>query len=805
MKTLTFILCTLISCLIVHDGMLATQLSTIRGTIKDAETGEPLKFVTIKAIGIDSKATVTSKQGTYLLRVKEGDYSLTFSMVGYTSATKNITLTSAGIVIDMQLSQSAFRSAEVIVSAEDPGVKLMRSVIQKKQQWRDSLQQYTYMLYTKFVVSADTLTAGRSSGRNDTSIFSILESYSKGYFAKPDKFFNEILQKRQTANIPPQANFVAFGTNINCYEDVVSITGEEVYSPFHPNALDYYDFILEGTSSDDGEEIAKIQVKPKTMQRRLFSGVIHIKKQQLSPVFVSLVPNRAVKLPFDASFIIEQSFQEFESRFALPVSLRIYSSLSAEILFLFAPRVDITIETVAYEYAINQEINPEIFEQRRVEVNEKAQVFDSTFWNEQVVLPLKLEEEQAYVQIQKSLEDPDSLATSAFNSLLGDVSRFFQQFQQRPFTGFENILRYNRVHGAYTGIGLQFTQQFNAETGVQVGYGWADKKPYIDLFHRQYLDKSKKHFIEAQAYSTLSRRDNPYVIGVNGINTLSFLFKNDYGDYYYNQGMGLYWEYGWGQLRFLRREDFIRPSAIRFGIRQEHHEPAFVNTNYALLARDAVSFRGNPLILTGTYTIVNGEFRYQFTPVRRISTGGFIITANHAIKSVSEVSFSQLGFQSFYRTPTLPLWRLDMRLTGGWSWGDIPPQRFYSLESSISSTAGDGVFRGMNVKEFYGDRFAALSMEHSFGEVIPGVLRIPSIASFGIEFILTGSIGWTDFSKGAILLQPLPSTSQSQDTYYYETGIALNRILLFFRLDFSARHSQRMQPEYRFTISSATF
>jgi len=785
--------------------MLATQLSTIRGTIKDAETGEPLKFVTIKAIGIDSKATVTSKQGTYLLRVKEGDYSLTFSMVGYTSATKNITLTSAGIVIDMQLSQSAFRSAEVIVSAEDPGVKLMRSVIQKKQQWRDSLQQYTYMLYTKFVVSADTLTAGRSSGRNDTSIFSILESYSKGYFAKPDKFFNEILQKRQTANIPPQANFVAFGTNINCYEDVVSITGEEVYSPFHPNALDYYDFILEGTSSDDGEEIAKIQVKPKTMQRRLFSGVIHIKKQQLSPVFVSLVPNRAVKLPFDASFIIEQSFQEFESRFALPVSLRIYSSLSAEILFLFAPRVDITIETVAYEYAINQVINPEIFEQRRVEVNEKAQVFDSTFWNEQVVLPLKLEEEQAYVQIQKSLEDPDSLATSAFNSLLGDVSRFFQQFQQRPFTGFENILRYNRVHGAYTGIGLQFTQQFNAETGVQVGYGWADKKPYIDLFHRQYLDKSKKHFIEAQAYSTLSRRDNPYVIGVNGINTLSFLFKNDYGDYYYNQGMGLYWEYGWGQLRFLRREDFIRPSAIRFGIRQEHHEPAFVNTNYALLARDAVSFRGNPLILTGTYTIVNGEFRYQFTPVRRISTGGFIITANHAIKSVSEVSFSQLGFQSFYRTPTLPLWRLDMRLTGGWSWGDIPPQRFYSLESSISSTAGDGVFRGMNVKEFYGDRFAALSMEHSFGEVIPGVLRIPSIASFGIEFILTGSIGWTDFSKGAILLQPLPSTSQSQDTYYYETGIALNRILLFFRLDFSARHSQRMQPEYRFTISSATF
>jgi hypothetical protein len=154
---------------------------------------------------------------------------------------------------------------------------------------------------------------------------------------------------------------------------------------------------------------------------------------------------------------------------------------------------------------------------------------------------------------------------------------------------------------------------------------------------------------------------------------------------------------------------------------------------------------------------------------------------------------------------TLPLWRLDMRFSGGWSWGDIPPQRFFSLESSIASTAGDGVLRGMNVKEFYGDRFAALSLEHSFGEVIPGVLRIPSIASFGIEFILTGSLGWTDFSQGARLLQPLPSTTQTQDKYYYEAGIALNRILLFFRVDFSARMSQRITPEYRFTISSASF
>lgn len=63
----------------------------------------------------------------------------------------------------------------------------------------------------------------------------------------------------------------------------------------------------------------------------------------------------------------------------MPSSLRIFSSLNAEVLFLFAPRLDISIENVAYEYEINTEIPPEKFDQRRVEINDKANVFDSIF------------------------------------------------------------------------------------------------------------------------------------------------------------------------------------------------------------------------------------------------------------------------------------------------------------------------------------------------------------------------------------------------------------------------------------------
>lgn len=117
----------------------------------------------------------------------------------------------------------------------------------------------------------------------------------------------------------------------------------------------------------------------------------------------------------------------------------------------------------------------------------------------------------------------------------------------------------------------------------------------------------------------------------------------------------------------------------------------------------------------------------------------------------------------------------------------------------------------MKVKEFYGDRYAALSMEHNFGEVIPGVLRIPNIASFGIEFLTLANIGWTGFSRDALFAtrgaEPylLPSTDATADRMYYEVGLGLNRILIFFRTDVTVRLSQTEKPKFSFTISSAGF
>jgi hypothetical protein len=783
----------------------SAQQAVVSGVISDSAGSEPLRFVTVRAEGTKN-GVISTTGGKYLLKLKPGEYTLSFSMIGYETARHKIVLKDS-VKLDVKLREAAYTTSEVVVTAEDPAVALMRRVLKRKEQQRDSIQNYSYMLYTKLVVSADSTTAGRSSSSGDTAIVSILESFSKGYFKKPDSYYNEILQRRQSANIPAGANFVTFGTNINAYEDYVQLINQEIATPFHPDAIDYYDFVLERETYDGGRTIARIKVTPATSQRKLFEGYINIDSDRAIPIEAELTPNRAVQLPFDATLTYRQRFDEFD-KFIMPAGLRIYTSAEAGILWVFAPRVDINIENVAYDYEFNKPLDDEIFQRRRVESVKGSEIFDSTFWRENNVLPLRAEEIEAYAAIQQERDNPDSvLNATIIDRFFGEVTSVIRRLNQSPFTGFEDIFRYNRVHGAFLGLGLTDSLTDYTVASLKGGYGFADKRVYGEAFLKQYLDENGRFAFDAGYYRRLARRDNPYVVQAAGITSLALLFKNDYGDYYYNDGAEIGFEAGFGQLRFIRREMFARPSGFRLFFKNEFHEAAAVNEDFSVFNRSR-PFRDNPAAMTGTLRSVGGEFNYKFNSWRRISDFGVQLKTEFANSSFlkSSFDFQQYQFAMVLRTPTFFLWKLSMRGLAGFSNGNTPPQRFFSLETAASSTAGEGVLRGMSVKEFYGDRYFHIAAEHNWGEIIPGLLRIPNVAAFGVEFITFGNFAWTEFSKETLKYTrtTLPTTSATSDNFYYEAGLGFNRLLLFFRFDVTARFSQVEKPRFMFTISGAT-
>lgn len=802
----------------------------IKGIVIDSENSETLKKVTISVMNTKI-GTFSNLNGEFNLKVPtkleyidstkfdNDSISLRFSMIGYETLIKKIFLEAyqKDSIHIIKLKTAILETEEAFVYAEDPAVRLMRKVIAKKIEQQNKLNSYSYTLYTKFVASTDTSTAGRRDSEQDTTINSILESYSLGYYKKNGNYFNQIIQKRQSVNIPPQANFVAFGTNINAYDDYVTILGEEVYTPFHPDAIDYYDFKILGKQKINNlKKITKIKITPKSSTRKLMDGFIYIDEDLLIPRYIEIKPNIAVRLPLDAEFNFNQDFEYIDSLFVLPSRMRIYATLSAEILWVFSPRLDILIETAAYNYKTNINLSDDIFEQKRVEIDKNADVFDEAFWEENNLVPLREEEKLAYNSIRMVRENPDSiLFTNYINRLIAPITAQFQMFNRKPFTGIEDLFRFNRVSGFSLGFGLLDDLTEMNEGFFQGYYSFGLGKFLGESRISTFFDENRKSFLDIVVYDKIQRRDEQFIIPDRSISLLALLFKNDYGDYYSKKGFEISTGYGFGQLRFVRRERFDRVNKIKLYYKNELNYSLNNITNFGLFSnRD---FRWNPETINGRNNNIGLELFFNYNREVRVGDLGLYFNYENSNSKYLKSSFDyqRIFTEGNIRFNLFPLWITNIKFSAGWSDGDLPAQKFFSTETAASGLAAGGVVRTMNVKEFYGDRFASLYFEQNFGELIPGIFRIPNVASFGLEFIGFTNVVYTSINQNNLKYNNILNnefqtnyynfTSKTDDNIFYEVGLGLNRLLIFFRLDFTVRFTQVQKPNLRVTFSTATF
>lgn len=783
----------------------------ISGIVKNNSDSIPLPGVTIKVADAQSGA-ISNKLGEFKMKLPKRDHTLIFTMIGKHRLIYDVLSSKEdSVYIEFFMNDNSVMKDEVIVIAEDPGVKLMRQVIDKKQKIRDSLTSYTYMLYTKFVASTDTITAGRKVRDEDTTIVSILESYSKGYFQSPDKYFNEIIQKKQSVNVPPQANFVAFGTNLNAYDDFINLVGEEIYTPFHFNALEFYDFIMDTEYSDTSEVLDKIIVSPQSDYAKVFRGIVYINRETLFPEYVQLYPNKAVKLPFGADLDFKQNFQIVNQLFCMPYKMHIYTTLQATFAWIFSPRLDINIRNVAYDFEINPILDKSLFRKRRVETSKVANKYDSTFWRDRRKILLTPKEAAAYEEIRTAQENPDSvLQTGLLRQITAPIEEKLAILNRRPFTGLEDIFRFNRVQGGYLGAGLIVDfYELNTIKG-NIGYGFANQRWQGKSEMYRYFDEDRQFGVFGKAYNYLDRSDDKELATQSIVTLGELIFKNGYGDYYYNQGFEAGFEMSFGQLRFISRDNFRRPRILRLIYKNERHENAYTNSNFSILSRNLPA-RINPPIIEGKYNSIKLEWYHNYAKKRRLSNFGFYLSGEYSDKSFLQSDFDFLQFNSELRTrfKTLPLWKMHLNIKSGITFGNVPPQRFFSLEAAYLRLGVTDNSRGLQVKEFYGDRYFMINMEHNFGEIIPGVFTIPNVASFGLEFITFASLGWSAFNNaeyGKLVdgSEFIPnSTDITSDRYYYDLGIGINRVFIFFRVDVGYRFSQ--MPRTLITISTATF
>lgn len=782
----------------------------VSGIILSNEDQRPLTGVTIR-VADSNKGTFSNREGKFNLTLEEGLHHIVFTMVGMEKflLALNLTKDTSNLIITMKTSATIGKS--IVVVAEDPGMRMMRRALEIKKIQQNQINSYTYLLYTKFVTQTDTITAGRTVKQSDSTIFSIFESYSIGYFLKPDKYHNRIIQRRQSDNVPPQANFVAFGTNLNIYDNFIRILGEEIYTPFHPDAPDFYDFILDKNYIDTNKiEIKRIIVNPTTDFRKLFSGYIYLDSISYKPISVELYPNIAVRLPFNTKLKLVQTFHN--EPFTAPKKLEITTTSNANLLGIVQPRLDINLITFATNFQYNVDIDKKIFNNRSVEVDKKADDFDSVFWATNNFVELTEDEKFAYEEIRKYRESPDSAqGTNFFTKYLSPITKQLNKLSRRPFTGWEDMLVYNTIKGFNPTISIKDNINDFLNIGLKFGYGTIDRIINYETTLRASFDEYRQYNFSISIFDNLQRSDDPNIVRTPTISLTSLLTGYDYGDYYYGKGFEVSFEAGFGQLRFIRRNTFERPQLYRVFVRSEQQYNATRNTNFAIFPNK--NPRLNPPIIDGKINSIGFEINWNFNKARRLSNFGFYLGAEHSSKNylLSDFEFTKWQFLMNWRQRTFPLARFDLKLGAGMIVGDAVPQKFFSIESSSSIISANTSMRGSREKEFYGSKYATLSFEHNWGEIIPGLIRIPNIAEFGVEFINYFNAAFTEFDKNSkfatingIYFVP-NSTAATPDKFYYEVGLGLNRLFIFLRTDLTVRLSQVERPRFIFTLTNASF
>lgn len=112
--------------LLLGGTSVALAQGTVRGTVRDADTGNTLPGVSIAAVGT-TYGTVTDRNGQYAIEaLPAGTYTLRASFVGYASAEADVTIADgADRVQDFGLAETTLDLAElVVVSASRRGEKI---------------------------------------------------------------------------------------------------------------------------------------------------------------------------------------------------------------------------------------------------------------------------------------------------------------------------------------------------------------------------------------------------------------------------------------------------------------------------------------------------------------------------------------------------------------------------------------------------------------------------------------------------------------------------------------------------------
>ncbi len=781
------------------------QSIEIKGIVIDATTKEPLPAANIAIEGTYT-GTISNNEGQFSLQTKKLPITLLFRYIGYETNSVHIK-TKPGEPLEVQLKPIVYEMENIQVTGEDPAVYIMKQVIEKKKKWRSQLFTFEAEAYTRQVLS------------NDTGIVSINESISKTFWHYKNGFREVIQAKRQTNNLKAAENFAGASYVPNFYDDDITISGFIIMGVTHTDAIDTYAFKLEKYRKLDDKVVFDISVRPKNKLATTFKGMISVLDEDYAILEVDLVPNESIMFPppvKEFNLAYKQQFNNFGGDFWFPVDVRINGSIVIGMMGINIPKIIFNQVSRQTNYKVNGTVPDSLYNFRRRLVVDSLRVSersDSLFLFKHVMIPLSDTEQKAYSGIDSTMS-----IDKAFKPK-GAVGRFLDSDDDdnKKSTGFAIIdkitdyfspqIRYTRTEGGHFG-GELFYKYNSFKIAVRSGYKtnssllakgtsieYNGKKNKQNLLTKLYYNDDIVPRIESQQYNRI-------------MSSANFLFSgNDYFDYYHSEKWGVEFDY----VYLLNKEKRRRRDRIEVNFKSrlifDKSSSVTKKTDYDLFGYKH-NERENPSVYNGninsfSFSAQIGDDPIPFSPLVANRIKLSLETSKKDILA-SDLSFTKLLLEADYRINTLFKRRflpntLDIKLLAGTSFGDIPPQRFHSIDGSMSLATPFGSFRSLRNHFVEGSQVAGIFWEHNFRTVPFEILGLQSFAKKGTSILVFGGHGKTWFSSDVKKVWP---QYRALDSVYHEIGLSVSGILDLFRIDLIQRLDQ---PGFYGGVSIAKF
>ncbi|MEM0519433.1 DUF5686 and carboxypeptidase regulatory-like domain-containing protein [Aequorivita flava] len=593
---------------------------------------EPLPYVNIY-LQNSYIGTTTNDDGNYTLNIsKKAEYVIVFQFLGYKTLSKNITPTSFPHILNIKLEEESTSLEEVILNtAEDPAYRIIRNTIAQQKENLARLSAYTAHFYSRGLWKVKDVPKkimgqeiGDFNGMLDstrTGIIYLSETISEIAYQKPNKFTEKIIASKVSGNDNGFSFNSAQSANISFYENTVELNAALV-SPIATNALNYYNYKLDGVFYDGPKLINKIKVIPKRPNDRVWTGFIYIAEDDWQLYGTALsATGAAIQVPFVNNLLVKQNYK-------YDTTNDVWIKISQTIDFgfgLLGMKGEGGFIAVYSNYNFTPQFNKNTFTNEVLSFKPEANKKDSIFWRDSRPVPLTDEELKDYIKkdslqtLQHSKPYLDSIDAKRnkpkiLSLLMGyTYKNSFEKWAvdyEAPLTK----INFNTVQGWNSKAGLTYSKWYddartNTFSGAVHGnYGIAEDRFRFTVHMVRNFNWKDKLRLSLSGGSKVNQFNGSEPISpfINTISTL--FFERNY--------MKLY-ERNYGQIDYS--QEVINGLHLYAAAGYENRKPLFNNSDYVTIPFENISYTSNNPLAPNDYSnaaikehnIVKSKLRLQ--------------------------------------------------------------------------------------------------------------------------------------------------------------------------------------------------